>query len=339
MTTTASIAELLQAGVVLDAGEAVAIAQQLIQALRQNGDQGGIEPPYGPPTAKNVVLNTDGSVSCPACGTTPATLEIATFLDSLLPAGSHCVPGGLRYTIARGLLEVDVAPFDSLDEFSAALKRHERVGRHEAVRCLLKRAESACAGACLRSGDRRRPRETATDLRRALRDADARLYQQQLAASMPVVTPSPRPRTAQALAAWVGSGLMLIAVGEFIYDRAATPVPVPVNVAAPPAAYMKAGPVAAFAVQVSANESAPPRRIPTPRPAAAVQPPSPAPESTRPVPRVWPAPRERSVRSAAKPAAQTPATIRKGSAQRSGVLDRLRLGWLRHAFSIRVDDL
>ena len=81
MTTTASIAELQRAGVILDAGEAVAITQQLIHALQQSG--GGIEPPYGPPTASNVVVNADGSVSCAACGTTPAISEIAIFLDSL----------------------------------------------------------------------------------------------------------------------------------------------------------------------------------------------------------------------------------------------------------------
>ena len=114
MTTTASIAK-LQRAVILEAGEAVAIAQQLIQALQQS--DGGIEPPYGPPTASNVVLNADGSVSCAACGATPAISEIAIFLDSLVPAGSPRVPGGLRYIIARGLLEVDVAPFDSLDAF------------------------------------------------------------------------------------------------------------------------------------------------------------------------------------------------------------------------------
>jgi hypothetical protein len=339
MTTTASIAELLKAGVILDAGEAVAIAQQLIQALRQNCDGGGIEPPYGPPTAANVVLNADGSVSCAACGTTPAISEIAIFLDSLLPASSPRVPGGLRYIIARGLLEVDVAPFDSLEEFSAALKRHERIGRHEAVRSLLKRAEAVCAGACLRSGDRRRPRETATDLRRALRDADARLYQQQLVASVPVVTPPRRPKTAQAMVACVGSGLMLIGVGEFMYGRASESAPI--QIAAPAAPAAPAGEVSdqLRVPQLSAVQSAPSPLVEAPSPSA-VAPALRASETSRPARRIGAAPRqrERADRTGAKRAPR-PSTISEARPQRPGVLDRLRLGWLRNAFALRPDAL
>jgi hypothetical protein len=167
------IAELQRGGVILEAAEAVAITQQLIQTLRESSSGGALEPPYGPPTASNVMLSGDGSVSCTACGATPAISEIAIFLDSLVPAGSPG-PGGLRYLIARGLLEVDVAPFDSLDEFAEALKRHERGERSEVIRGLLARAEPLCAGALVLSGDRRRSRANATDLRRALRDADAR---------------------------------------------------------------------------------------------------------------------------------------------------------------------
>ena len=157
MTTTVSIAEIQRAGVTLEPVEAVAVAQQLIQTLRRCDDAGVVEPPYGPPTAANVVLNADGSVSCAACGTTPAISEIAIFLDALLPPGSLRVPGGLRYTIARGLLEVDVAPFDSLDDFSRALGRHESGPRDEVVApsaaALGIGACAAAAGAC---ADRRR---------------------------------------------------------------------------------------------------------------------------------------------------------------------------------------
>ena len=343
MTTTASIAELQRAGVILEAGEAVAIAQQLIQALQESG--AGIEPPYGPPTASNVALNADGSVSCAACGTTPAISEMAIFLDSLVPAGSPRVPGGLRYLIARGLLEVDVAPFDSLDAFSEALKRHERGARHEVVRRLLKRAESACAGACVLGGDRRRGRATATDLRRALRAADARLYEQRLherqVAGWTSIAPPPplRARTAPAIAACVGSGLLLIAAGEFMDGEGSTPATQPVLVPPAPAADVKAMPAEVPAIRVSANEPVPPPRASTPRRAAAMQPPSRAAESPRPVPRVWPEPRERNDRSPAQPAARTPATIRKAREPRSGVMDRLRLRWLRDAFVTKSEAL
>ena len=327
MTTTASIAELQRAGVILDAGEAVAIAQQLIQALQQS--VAAIEPPYGPPTASNVVLNGDGSVSCAACGTTPAISEIAIFLDSLIPAGSPRVPGGLRYLIARGLLEVDVAPFDSLDAFSEALNRHERGPRHEVVRRLLKRAEPACAGACVLGGDRRRSRATATDLRRALRAADARLYEQQLAAWAPIAPPPSRAtRTAPAIAACIGSGLLLIATGEFMFSRGATPShDLAIAPPAPPA-YVNAMPAEVPAIRVKLNEPVPRPRASAPRRAAAVQRTSRAAESPRPVPRVWPEPRERP-----------PAAIRKGDEQRSGVMDRLRLRWLRDAFVTRSETL
>jgi hypothetical protein len=312
----------------LDPGEAVAITQQLILALQSGG---GIEPPYGPPTASNVVLNADGSVSCPACGTTPAISEIAIFLDSLVPAGSLWVPGGLRYIIARGLLEVDVAPFDSLDDFSEALKRHERGARHEVVQHLLKRAESVCAGACIHGGDRRRSRATTTDLRRALRAADARLYEHQVAAWTAIAPPPPsRARTAPALAACVGSGLLLIAAGEFMYSQGSTRANQPALVPPAPAVSVKAMPAELPAIRVSANEPVPPPRASTPRRAAAAQP-APAPESSRPVPRVWPEPRERSDRSSAK--------ITKAREPRSGVMDRLRLRWLRDKFVTKSEAL
>jgi hypothetical protein len=327
MTTTASIAELQRAGVMLEAGEAVAITQQLIQALQQSGD--GLEPPYGPPTAANVVLNADGSVSCAACGTTPAISEIAIFLDSLIPAGSPRVPGGLRYIIARGLLEVDVAPFDSLADFSEALNRHERGARHEIVCRLLKRSEPACAGACILGGDRRRGRTTTTDLRRALRAADARLYEHQVAAWTATAPPPPSgARTAPAIAACVGSGLLLIAAGEFMYAGGSTPASQPALVPPAPAAYLKAMPAEVPAIQVSDSEPVPPPRAPAPRRAAVVHRVSPTPESSRPVPRIWPEPRERP-----------PATIKKAGEQRSGVMDRLRLRWLRNAFVTKSEAL
>lgn len=330
MTTTASIAELQRAGVMLDPGEAVAITQQLILALQQSG--GGIEPPYGPPTASNVVLNADGSVSCAACGTTPAISEIAIFLDSLVPAGSLWVPGGLRYIIARGLLEVDVAPFDSLDDFSEALKRHERGARREVVHHLLKRAEAVCAGACIHGGDRRRGGATTTDLRRALRAADARLYEHQVAAWTAIAPPPPsRARTAPALAACVGSGLLLIAAGEFMYSQGSTRANQPALVPPAPAVSVKAMPAELPAIRVSADEPVPPPRASTPRRAAAVPLASRAPESSRPVPRVWPEPRERSDRSSAK--------ITKAREPRSGVMDRLRLRWLRDKFVTKSEAL
>ena len=307
-------------------------------SLQQSG--GGIEPPYGPPTASNVVLNADGSVSCAACGTTPAISEIAIFLDTLVPAGSPRVPGGLRYIIARGLLEVDVAPFDSLEAFSEALKRHERGARHEVVCRLLERAESACAGACALGGDRRRGRATTTDLRRELRAAEALLYEQQAAAWTSIAPPPPSTaRTAPAIAACVAAGLLLIAAGGLMFGWGQAAAKEPVLVPSAPSAYLKAMEADVPAIRVSASEPALPPRAPTPRRAAVVQRAPRAPESTRPLPRVWPEPRERSDRSPAQPAARTPATIRKAREPRSGVMDRLRLRWLRDKFVTKSEAL
>jgi hypothetical protein len=114
-----SIAECRAAGVVFEADEAVAIAQQLITALRDPGNTDEVHTPYGPPSAENVFLEEDGSVACRGCRVTPVVSEIAIFLEDLLPPGSPRVPGGLRYTMARALLNVDVPPFDSLADFCA----------------------------------------------------------------------------------------------------------------------------------------------------------------------------------------------------------------------------
>jgi hypothetical protein len=385
MTTTASIAELRHAGVTLEAGEAVAVAQQLIQTLRHSDGTGGVQPPFGPPTASNVILNADGSVFCAACGTTPAISEIAIFLDALLPAGSPRVPGALRYTIARGLLEVDVAPFDSLDDFSHALMRHERGPRGEVVRRLLHRAESARAAARGARADRRRTRTT--DLRRALREADARLYAHQLAAAMtpssqrrfgaprrsrrsifgasgdgPIAAPPGRPRNLPVMAACLGSGLMLIAAGEFIHGRP-TPQPAAPFVA-PVAATACTSPGTTIAPAPPATERTTMDRAEdagtgshaahgaarsqtgdAPTAVRAVQASrgglTRAAHPTRPVP-LSPGEFGRSDRKSVRPAERAPETrVSKVRSARTstGILDRLRLRWLRHAFSIRVDEL
>jgi hypothetical protein len=104
---------------------------------------------------------------------TPVVSEVAIFLEDLLPPGSPRVPGGLRYTMARALLNVDVPPFDSLDDFSRDLARHERgngatlVKRALVVTCVVLTAPMPI--------DRRRNPTSATTYG-ASRDADVRLY-------------------------------------------------------------------------------------------------------------------------------------------------------------------
>jgi hypothetical protein len=294
-----SIAELLAAGIRFEADEAVAIAQQLIDALRNPHPGAEVVPPYGPPSAETVSLQGDGTVVCRGCGTTPAVSEIGIFLHSLLSHGSPRVPGGLRYTIARALLDVDVPPFDSLDDFSRDLARHERGARADVVRRLLRRARGERTAVIAAPFDRRRarPSTSTTELRRALRDAEARLYEQQCQlVAVPVIdqlpaapTPARGRRTLTAVAG-LAAGIALICTGELTHKRAepiaATMPPAPLTaqssapqqppVAAPgqAAVALEREPIAAHdgpSESASASASRPEvRRIGVPGPASRV---------------------------------------------------------------------
>lgn len=218
-----SLDELRRAGVVILPAEAVAIAQQLINDGR-TGESAG-EPPSGPPTPANVLLGGDGSVECAGCDATWAVPEIAAFLQTLLPPGTPGVAGGLRYTIARALLEVDAPPFDSLDEFSRALGRHEQGSRTDVIRGLLARVGSP------RQADRRRSDPAVAVLRRQLREADERVYSQQraldtLAAMVPSAPPFPRRILLAAVVA-----LALAGAAEFIHLTRSAEAPAPATAA------------------------------------------------------------------------------------------------------------
>ena len=218
MTITASVAEVQDAGVTIEADEALAIAQELIAALRNGDNAHVVRPPFGPPTPANVYLGADGSVICRGCESTPGVSEMAIFLQAMLPDQSVRVPGGLRYTIARALLDVDVPPFASLDDFAETLTRYERGPRQQIVRRVVQRLDVRRALVPVYGADRRRhPRET--ELRRALREADARLYVQKIASEAVTVAVLPRPAPARRLhaaAACIAAGLLLIVTGECI---------------------------------------------------------------------------------------------------------------------------
>ena len=127
-------------GIQLKSHEAVAVVQQLIYS----GGTMELTPPFGPPTLDNVVMCADGRVVSQTSAVTPAMSEIGRLLEELLPPGRGVpVPGGLRYAIARALLEVDAAPFDSVAALSTALMRFETGDRREIVRALYARAAVA----------------------------------------------------------------------------------------------------------------------------------------------------------------------------------------------------
>ena len=180
-----SIAELRRAGVAIAAHEAVAIAQHLIHDRRARIP----EPPYGSPSPDNVSIGADGTVICRGCTVTLTASEIAIFLQAVLSNGAP-VPGGLRYAIARAMHEIDAPPFDSVDDFSVVLAHYERGARLDVVRALAAKMEPHrhVASVSRMTIDRRRAGPSSSELRRLLREADRELFEQRL------FTPPPAPR-------------------------------------------------------------------------------------------------------------------------------------------------
>jgi hypothetical protein len=279
MAMPVSLAEVRDAGVTIEADEAVAIAQELIVSLRSPGDIDVIEPPFGPPAPANVYLQADGSLVCRACVSTPAVSEMAIFLQSLLSAPVR-TPSGLRYAIARALLDVDAAPFDSLDDFSETLARYERGPRRLAVRRILLRFHARHAFVPVPSAP-------------------------------PVMLPRPSPRSFRAAAACIAAGLFVIAGGEYADRRWQQTTP-------PPPAISSANPAPRTGNQEPRAEI-PELGTPNlePRTANSESPVS-NPAATREV-------RPERVRATR--------AGRRAPAPRH-LLDRLRLGWLRHALKI-----
>lgn len=135
-----SLADLHPLGVTLTTAEALAIAQSLIESRADDAC-----PPFGPLSAGNILLSVDGFVTSNACTTTPTVLEAAILLEELLPDGHPQVPGALRYTLGRALHEVAAPPFDSLADFSSALRRFEHGERAAMVRGVYLRATAPAA--------------------------------------------------------------------------------------------------------------------------------------------------------------------------------------------------
>jgi len=313
MTKSATVAELQRAGVAVEPGEAVAIAQQLIATLCDGGSLDVLEPPFGPPTAETVVLHGDGTVTCRGCDATPAVSEIARLLRTMLPDGASRPAGALRYTIARALLEVDAPPFDSIDALSRALARFESGPREHSVMRVLRRLDAPRALVPLPVADRRRQPQT-TMLRRALRDADAQLYLRAVAPTTIVVTTPPaRQRSYTAPLACLAAGLLLVGAGEAMHGlRAVSAAPPPPPPLAAPAPLL-------------------------PRPLA-LSPPAPAPAALAEASR----PHAPVVRRAAAPRAKRAVSVSRARSDRArghgaarGALDFLRFRWLRTVFARR----
>ena len=174
MTRSESLRDVIGRVAELKPYEAVAIAQQLITSTNIDVQE---SPSLGPLSLDNVRLGMEGSVACDAGIVRPTVAEIGMLLSEMLPReGTTRVPGALRYTIARALLDVDAPPFDSVAHLSGALARHEQGDRVAVLRDLYARAASKPPKAVAPDVDRRRRTPSATMLRRRLREADEELF-------------------------------------------------------------------------------------------------------------------------------------------------------------------
>ena len=213
MARQVSLADLKRYGVTIQPEEAVAVVQQLIHsgpaghATRQPA-----RPPFGPPSPGNVYVSPDGTVSCAGCEATLAVSEAAIFLQSILPGGSSHIGGSLRYVVARALHDVDVTPFDSVEDFSRTLARYEQGDSAEVVRRLLSRASAASSSmpaAFLPAAINRRTVSDTAELRRQPRVARA------------------RSSRSFAVAAGVAVGVALIGAGEMLHGLRQSSLPPP----------------------------------------------------------------------------------------------------------------
>jgi hypothetical protein len=318
-----TIAELQQTNVAVRYDESIAIAQRLIEVSLGREGAAEVRPPYGPPTLSNVFLDQAGTVTCAGCDARLAVSEIGVLLQQLLALDTGRVPGAVRYTVARAMLEVDAPPFDSLEDFSEALARYERGDRDAALGRLVQRAAAAhtSLAAAPLAADRRRGVSDVAELRRQLRDADARVYDQQRAldalGAMAAIPPAARGPRRLAVGAGIAAGLVLIGAGETMRLRT------PADIVLVPSHTVATSSAPRVEVLPAVTEPAattmvvnPPRKSEP----QAMQTASPAP-SAQAAPKV-------SRRISSSP-----------SRQSQGLLRRLRMNWLRTKISIRHDVL
>jgi hypothetical protein len=158
MSGRVSLAELPRAGLTLRPAEAAAIVREI---CRQH-DRGELP---GIPSAHVVRLTSDGRVVAagPISPDQPPVVRAAQLLSDLLPPfdapAPYRAPGGLRLVVARALGNIDLPPFVSLEEFSAALDGFAAPDLAEAARSLFRTWQSS----------REPPSVTISDVRRARR--------------------------------------------------------------------------------------------------------------------------------------------------------------------------
>jgi len=227
MAESVSVQQLLGNGVSILPHEAVAIVQQLLQAAWDATAERAIR-------AENVLLGSNGEVRCESCAA-PSTADIGWLLENMLPAGVGVrVPGALRLTIARACGAIAAPPFSSLAALSGALERFEQSDRRDVVRQLTTRsgmlqfspAQSSQPAQSPQPAqnpkpaqkpgeDRRRRGISRSQLRRDLRDADARLFAL-LAAMETPPAPSVQTIAPPRRRAWYVSALAALPLSFFL---------------------------------------------------------------------------------------------------------------------------
>jgi len=247
MSSTVSIAELQKRGVALRPHEVVAIAQSLIHRSESSVDLS----PSGPLTPETVELYEDGSVGVLQSVAPPTVSEVALFLQTLLPEDASLVPADLCHTIRRALLESDRRAYESVEDFSRALEPYELGERDEVVRSLLDRPLNArvvvlplrreegrrIRAVAPRQGiaerivrlpaahviERRRTGPRVDELRRELRAADMRRFEQRMRSLPVVVRARPMFWRIPAIAASLAVAALWIGAAQFVFLRRDAP--------------------------------------------------------------------------------------------------------------------
>ena len=219
-----TLAELTGQNINIAFADAVAIAQQLIC---EADVLCGAQPPFGPLTQESLAITDEGTVRCLHTASTPTVMEVALLMQSML-GRSQSLPGGLRYTISRAIHEVEAPPFESVGDFSRALERFEAGDRREQVASLYERARAGSA----RSADavtvpseadvsacpeRRVRQQSATALRRQLREADQRFYEAHCQSSHAAQKAGKGHSRRAPIAACMIAGVALVAAGEIVH--------------------------------------------------------------------------------------------------------------------------
>ena len=180
--TPIAIADLSAAGIRLTTEEAVTIAREIVERVLR------LQAP-GMPSVAAVRLAADGAIRIEGPVANDRTVDSAArLLESLLPElGSTTdvrVPGALRLVVARALGALDLPPYVSLEQFSAALDRFAAPDATAAVVSLHQRWSSATISRARESD--RSGQLTISDVRRARRATGLTLSEVSIRSRIPV---------------------------------------------------------------------------------------------------------------------------------------------------------